>query len=287
NAGLELPVTNLSGVPESERHNEVERRAREEAHRPFDLARSLPVRARLLRLDDEEHALLVTLHHIAADGWSLSLFVREFAALYDAFHAGRPSPLEELNVQYADYAVWQRNWLAGDVLERQLAYWRQQLAGCEPVLQLPTDRPRPAMQTYRGGKESFAVPAALYDELRALSRKEDATLFMTMAAAFLVVLHRHTGQEDINLGSNIGGRNRLETEGLIGFFINLLVIRGRLSGDPTFSELLARVRESAMGAYAHQDVSFERLVEELQPPRDPSRAPLVQVILDFVNQQTS
>ncbi|HYV13037.1 MAG TPA: amino acid adenylation domain-containing protein [Pyrinomonadaceae bacterium] len=287
NARLELPVTNLSGMPESERHNEVERRAREEAHRPFDLARSLPVRARLLRLDDEEHALLVTLHHIAADGWSLSLFVREFAALYDAFHAGRPSPLEELNVQYADYAVWQRNWLAGDVLERQLAYWRQQLAGCEPVLQLPTDRPRPAMQTYRGGKESFAVPAALYDELRALSRKEDATLFMTMAAAFLVVLHRHTGQEDINLGSNIAGRNRLETEGLIGFFINLLVIRGCLSGDPTFSELLSRVRESAMGAYAHQDVSFEKLVEELQPPRDPSRAPLVQVILDFVNQQTS
>ena len=287
NARLELPVTNLSGVPESERHNEVERRAREEAHRPFDLARNLPVRARLLRLDDEEHALLVTLHHIAADGWSLNLFVREFAALYDAFHAGRPSPLEELNVQYADYAVWQRNWLVGDVLERQLAYWRQQLAGCEPVLQLPTDRPRPAMQTYRGGKESFAVPVALYDELRALSRKEDVTLFMTMAAAFLVVLHRHTGQDDINLGSNIAGRNRLETEGLIGFFINLLVIRTRLSGDPTFSELLARVRESAMGAYAHQDVSFEKLVEELQPPRDPSRPPLVQAIIDFVNQQTS
>ena len=279
NARLALPVTDV--------HDEVERHAREEARRPFDLAKSLPVRARLLRLGDDEHALLVTLHHIAADGWSLRLFVREFAALYGAFHAGRPSPLEELNVQYADYAVWQRSWLTGEVLGDQLAYWREQLAGCAPVLQLPTDRPRPAVQTYRGGKESFAVPAALYDELNALSRKEDVTLFMTLAAAFLVVLHRHSGQDDINLGSNIAGRNRLETEELIGFFINLLVIRARLSGDPTFRELLARVRESAMGAYAHQDVPFEKLVEELQPPRDPARPPLVQVVFDFVSQQTS
>ena len=285
-ARLELPVTDLGAVPESERLVEVERRAREEAHRPFDLARSFPVRARLLRLDEEEHALLLTLHHIAADGWSLGLFVREFAALYEAFHAGRPSPLTELPVQYADYAVWQRNWLAGEVLEEQLAYWRNQLAGCASVLQLPTDRQRPAVQTYRGGKELFAVPAALHSELSALSRKEDVTLFMTLAAAFLVVLHHHTRQDDINLGSNIAGRNRLETEGLIGFFINLLVIRTRLSGNPTFRELLARVRESAMGAYAHQDVPFEKLVEELQPPRDPSRTPLVQVVFDFVSQQT-
>ena len=230
--------------------------------------------------------MLLTLHHIAADGWSLGIFVREFAALYEAFHAGRPSPFEELPVQYADYAMWQRNWLAGEVLEGQLTYWRQQLAGCATVLQLPTDRQRPAVQTYRGGKEVFAVPAALYGELNSLSRKEDVTLFMTLAAAFLVVLHHHTGQEDINLGSNIAGRNRLETEALIGFFINLLVIRTRLSGDPTFRELLERVRESAMGAYAHQDVPFEKLVEELQPPRDPSRPPLVQVVFDFVSQQT-
>jgi amino acid adenylation domain-containing protein len=285
-ARLELPVTDLSAVPESERLDEVERRAREEVRCPFDLTRNLPVRARLLRLSDEEHALLLTLHHIAADGWSLGIFVREFAALYEAFHAGRPTPLEELPVQYADFAVWQRNWLTGEVLEGQLSYWQQQLAGCAPVLQLPTDRERPAVQTYRGGKESFAVPAALNGELGALSRKEDVTLFMTLAAAFLVVLHHHTGQEDINLGSNIAGRNRLETEGLIGFFINLLVIRTHLSGNPTFRELLARVRESAMGAYAHQDVPFEKLVEELQPQRDPSRTPLVQVVFDFVSQQT-
>jgi non-ribosomal peptide synthetase component F/acyl carrier protein len=285
-ARLELPVTDLSATPESELRDEVERRAREEARRTFDLALSLPVRARLLRLGEEEHVLLLTLHHIAADGWSLGIFVREFAALYEVFHAGRPSPLEELPVQYADYAVWQREWLRGEVLERQLSYWRRQLAGCSPVLELPTDRPRPATQTYRGGKESFAVPAALFQELSALSRGEDATLFMTLAAAFLVVLQRHTGQEDINLGSNIAGRNRVETEGLIGFFINLLVIRTRLSGDPTFRELLARVRGAALGAYAHPDIPFEKLVEEVQPPRDPSRTPLVQAVFDFVSQQT-
>jgi amino acid adenylation domain-containing protein len=285
-AQLELPLTKLDLLDEAGRWAEVERTAKMEASRPFDLSEGLPVRGHLLRLGETEHVLLFTIHHIASDAWSMGIVVHEFAALYEAFHAGEASPLEELAVQYADYAVWQREWLHGEVLEAQLRYWREQLAGSAPVLELPTDRPRPPVQTYRGAKEPFAVSSSLFRELGELSRKEDATLFMTLLAAFQSVLHYHTRQEDINLGSNIAGRNRLATESLIGFFINLLVMRTNLAGDPAFRELLARVRETAIGAYTHPDIPFDKLVEELQPPRDPTRTPLVQVVFDFVSHPT-
>jgi amino acid adenylation domain-containing protein len=278
-----LPVTDLNSIPETDRWHRLELLAVEEARRPFDLANGLPVRASLLRLDEIDHVLFFTMHHIASDAWSLGIAVREFAVLYEAFSAGKSSPLPELPIQYADFAVWQRRILQGATLDAQLDYWKQQLADCSHVLELPTDRPHPPRQNFKGAKESFAVPATLFNDLSALSRREDVTLFMTLLAAFQVLLHYHTKQDDLSIGSNIAGRNRLETEGLIGFFINLLVMHTRISGDPTFRELLAGARATALGAYAYQDVPFDRVVEELQPRREPNRTPLVQVVFDFVS----
>jgi amino acid adenylation domain-containing protein len=280
---LPLPVTDLNSLSETDRWQRLEQLAGEEARRPFDLTNGLPVRAGLLRLDEMDHVLFFTMHHISSDAWSLGIVVREFAALYEAFASGKSSPLAELPIQYADFAVWQRQTLQGPTLDAQVDYWKQQLAGCSQVLELPTDRPRPPRQNFRGAKESFAIPPALFNELGALSRREDVTLFMSLLAAFQVLLNYHTKQDDLSIGSNIAGRNRLETEGLVGFFINLLVMHTRISGDPTFRELLAGARATALGAYAHQDVPFDRLVEELQPRRDPSRTPLVQVVFDFVS----
>ncbi|MCP4656904.1 MAG: non-ribosomal peptide synthetase, partial [bacterium] len=208
----------------------------------------------------------------ASDGWTIGVVLRELTVLYQAL-----AP-PELPVQYADFAVWQRRWLRGEVLERQLAYWREQLAE-PPVLELPTDRPRPAVQSYRGAIERFLLPPALDRRLQELSRRHGATLFMTLLAAFQGLLYRHTGQEDVALGSPIAGRNRPEIEVLAGFFVNTLVMRADLRGDKTFDALLARTREAALGAYAHQDLPFEALVEELVPERDLSRNPLVQVLL--------
>lgn len=282
-ARLDIPLVSLESEPVEGRWAEVERLARQEAALPFDLQSGLPVRARLLRLSEHDHVLLFTMHHIASDAWSMNLAVREFAALYSAFRAGAPSPLASLPIQYADFAVWQRQRLAGDVLDGQMAYWKQQLANCSTAVELPTDRPRPAAQTSKGAKEPLVIAPPLYQEIASLSRREDATLFMTLLAALQVVLHYHSGQADLNIGSNIAGRTRLETEGLIGFFINLLVMRANLTGDPPFRELLTRVRRTAVGAFAHQDVPFDKLVEELQPPRDPARTPLVQVVFDFVS----
>ncbi|HEX8161810.1 MAG TPA: amino acid adenylation domain-containing protein [Pyrinomonadaceae bacterium] len=278
-----LPVVDLRDQPRADAEAELRRLAREEGRRPFDLRRGPLLRTALVRLGEDDHALLVTMHHIVSDGWSLGVMVEELKALYEAFVEGRPSPLPELEIQYADFAAWQRDRLAGAALEEQLAYWRRQLEGAPTVLKLPTDRPRPALQRHRGGRVAVALPGELAEALRALSRERGATLFMTLLAAWKALLSRHSGQDDLLVGTPIAGRNHAQTEPLVGFFVNTLVMRGDLSGDPTFAGLLARVREAALAAYAHQEVPFEKLVEELQPERDMSRAPLFQVMFVMQN----
>ena len=246
------------------------------------LARGPLFRIRLFQLEDEEHVLHFNMHHIISDFWSFGVMAREIAALYTAFIKGKPADLPELPVQYADYAVWQRQWLQGEALEAQLNYWKDKLGGELPVLELPTDRPRPAVQTHRGAIESLALSKELTEALQAISRREGVTLFMTLLAAFKTLLYRLTGQEDTIVGTPIAGRNRTELEGLIGFFMNTIVMRTDLSGQPSFRELLGRVRETALGAYAHQDMPFEKLVEELSPERDLSRTPLFQVFFNHI-----
>src|SRR5512146_239643 len=273
---LALEPEDLSALAPAPREAEAERRAQQEAQASFDLKRGPLIRARLLRLTPSEHWLLLSLHHIVTDGWSMGVLFNELSALYGAYRRGEASPLAELPVQYADYALWQREWLQGDVLEQQLAYWRQALADL-PVLELPTDRPRPMAASYRGARVAFELGEALTRGLKELSRREGATLFMTLLAAFQVLLYRYSGQEDLAVGVPIAGRSRPELEGLIGFFVNTLVMRADLSGAPSFQEHLARVRTRALEAYAHQDLPFEKLVEELAPRRDLSRNPLFQV----------
>ncbi len=274
---LEVPVEDLSDLPQAEREARALELARAEVRKPFNLAEGPLLRARLLKMDEDEHIAVLVLHHIVADAWSIGVFLGELAALYNAFVAGQPSPLPELPIQYADYAVWQRNWLQGEVLEKQLAYWREKLAGAPPLLELPTDRPRPAIQTANGATHNFVIPKDLADELNRLSKQENVTLFMTLLAGFKLLLARYAGMEDISVGSAIANRTRGETERLIGFFVNTLVLRTDLSGNPAFVDLLARVRETALGAYAHQDIPFEMLVDELQPERNLSHTPLFQV----------
>ncbi|MCL5996769.1 MAG: amino acid adenylation domain-containing protein [Chloroflexi bacterium] len=281
---LSLPVTNLEQVPEPEREAEALRVADKEARQPFDLARGPLLRAGLLRLSENEHVALFTMHHIVSDGWSMSIFIGEIATLYQAFTAGQPSPLPDLPIQYADFAQWQRQWLQGEVLQEQLDYWRRQLGGsARPVLELPTDRPRSAVQTSRGATQSSRFSNSLLQALTALSRREGCTLFMTLMAAFQVLLYRHTGQEDICVGTPIANRTRTELEVLIGLFINTLVIRTNLSGSPSFRDLLKQVRQVTLEAYAHQDLPFEQLVEVLQTSRDMSHSPLFQVMLILQN----
>ncbi|MEP6995919.1 MAG: amino acid adenylation domain-containing protein, partial [Acidobacteriota bacterium] len=282
-----LPETDLRDLPVEAREREASRLAGLEAGRLFDLAQGPLFRAKLLRLTEEEHVLIVTMHHIVSDGWSVAVFMRELAMLYDAFRLGKPSPLPELPIQYADYALWQQNWLRGEVLEQQLDYWKRQLAGIPAALELATDRPRAAVHSFRGASIGAILPLGLLQRLNALSHSEGATLFMTLLAAFQALLSRYTGQEDIPVGSPIAGRTQVETEGLIGFFVNTLVLRGDLSGDPTFRQLLARVRETSLEAYAHQDLPFEKLVEELQPERDLGRNPLFQVMFALQNTPAS
>ncbi|HSK80240.1 MAG TPA: non-ribosomal peptide synthase/polyketide synthase [Thermoanaerobaculia bacterium] len=276
-----LPLADLAGLPEEPRRAEAERLAREEALRPFDLARGPLVRWTLVRLGAEEHRLLLSLHHIVADGWSIGVLLEEIAALYGAFAAGRPSPLPELPFQLPDFALWQREWLAGGVLDAQLAWWRERLGGDLPALELPTDRPRPASPTFRGATERLDLPMDLADAVRELSRRRGATPYMTLLAALDVLLGRHAGQELVLVGSPVANRNRAALEGLIGFFVNTVVLRGDLGGDPGFGELLGRVREETLGAWAHQDVPFDKLVEVLAPERDLSRPPLFQVSFGF------
>ncbi|MEJ2379268.1 MAG: condensation domain-containing protein, partial [Pseudolabrys sp.] len=273
---VEMPLIDLS--TQLKREDDAMRLCQEEARRPFDLARDLMLRARLFRLEPQRHLLLLNVHHIAADGWSVRILMRELAILYEAFCQAQASPLQELPIQYADYAVWQRDWLQGEVLEQQLGYWRTQLAGAPALLELPTDRPRPARQSYRGATETAVLPSSLLTAVKALSRQEGTTLFTTLLAAFQTLLSRYSGQEDIAVGSPIAGRNRMELEGLVGFFVNTLVLRGDLSGNPTFRELLRRTKEVTLGAYAHQDLPFEKLVEVLQPERNLNYHPLFQVM---------
>src|SRR6185369_6870043 len=243
--------------------------------------RGLLLRLALIRLGAGEHLLAVTVHHIAADGWSMEILLREVAALYGAFAAGRPSPLPELPVQYADFAVWQRRWLGGEMLAGEVRSWREQLAGMPRVLALPTDRPRPAVRSLRGATRAVRLPSGLASPLAELGRREGATLFMTLLAAFAVLLGRLAGQDDFAVGTGVAGRDRQETDGLIGFFVNTLALRTDLSGDPGFLDLLARVRMAVLAAFTHQTVPFERLLEELAPARDPSYPPLFQVVLSL------
>lgn len=280
---VSLTIEDLSGLSESEREAAANRLASEKAQRPFELNQPPLLRASLLRLDDREHVLLLTMHHIVSDYWSIGLLIQEMAASYGAFAAGLPSPLPELPIQYADFAHWQQSSLKGEVLDQQLAYWKMMLKDSSGVLALTTDRPRPAIQTFRGAREYAILPRELTESLKLFSRQEEVTLFMTLFAAFQVLLYRYSGQEDISVGTPIANRNRPEIEKLIGFFANTLVLRTNLAGTPSFRELLQRVREVALGAYAHQDLPFERLVEELHPRRDLSRTPLFQVLFVFQN----
>ncbi|HEX7313562.1 MAG TPA: amino acid adenylation domain-containing protein, partial [Pyrinomonadaceae bacterium] len=273
-----LPLRDLSALDPAAAEQAARAAAARDARRPFDLARGPLLRASLLRLAPDEHLLLCSVHHIVSDGWSMRLLVSEVTALYAAFSAGLPSPLAQLPVQYADFAHWQRAWLQGAALDRQLSYWRARLSGLPALLALPTDRPRPAEQSHAGAVERASVPAEVATALRSLGRREGATLFMTLLAGWQALLARYAGRDDVAVGSPIAGRGRAETEGLIGFFVNTLVLRTDLSGDPTFRELLGRVRETTLGAYAHQDVPFEKLVEELRPERSLSHAPFFQVL---------
>jgi amino acid adenylation domain-containing protein len=283
NPRVQLPTIDLSVLPDNDRDPELQRLLQQEALRPFDLAAGLMLRPTLFRLAEQEHVILLVMHHISSDGWSMGVLYHEISILYEAFSGGKPSPLSELPIQYADFAVWQRQWFQGEVLESQLSYWSKQLEESPGILNLPTDHPRPAVQSYRGGWRSLEVSKERTQELKALSRKEGVTLFMTLLAAFQTLLYRYTGQEDLVVGSPIANRTRQEIEGLIGFFVNTLVFRSDFSGNPTFRELLAKVRETALGAYAHQDLPFEKLVEELHPERSLSHSPLIQVMFVFQN----
>lgn len=278
-----LQIVDLRARPTVEKDAEVQALATQEAQRPFNLERAPLFRVTLLHLAEKEQILLLTMHHIISDGWSMGVLLRELAALYKAFSANKPFPLPELPIQYADFALWQRDWLQAKVLENLIAYWKEQLADAPPLLDLPSDRPRPLEQTFRGATQVFELSAPLTAALKALSRQEDTTLFMTLLAAFKALLSRYTGQDDVVVGSAIANRNRAEVEGLIGFFVNTLVLRTDLSDNPSFKTLLGRVREVTLAAYAHQDLPFEKLVEELQPERSLSYNPLFQVMFQLRN----
>ncbi|MFN7611321.1 MAG: amino acid adenylation domain-containing protein, partial [bacterium] len=278
---LRLELIDLSQQADAEQ--QAQGLVQQEAERPFDLARGPLIRAGLIRLAAREHIFLLTLHHIIADGWSIGVLVRELCALYRAFSQGQASPLTELPIQYADFAVWQRNWLQGEVLDAQLGYWRSRLDGAPPVLELPTDRPRPATLTHHGAMVPFDLGAELSARLRKLSQQSRTTLFMTVAAVFNVLLHRYSHQDDICIGYPVANRTRTEIEGLIGFFVNTLVLRTQLQPEQSFASLLKQVREAVLEADAHQALPFEKLVEELQPERHLNHTPLFQVMLALNN----
>src|ERR1700741_182011 len=278
-----LPKFDLRSVPEAQREAEAQLLLSNEARKPFNVEAGPLLRATLLLLSAEEHILLLTMHHIISDGWSIGILVRELIELYESFVDSRPSMLPDLPVQYVDFAVWHREWLQGEVLDKSVSYWKEKLAGVPSLLELPTDRPRPPSQTFSGTRYPIAVSQELTESLKALAEQHNATLFMILLAAFKVFLFRHARQEDIVVGVPIAGRNRPELENVIGLFINMLAIRTDLSGNPSFRELVARVRESALGAYEHQDLPFEKLVEVMQPERDTSYSPLFQVMFHLGN----
>ncbi|HET8840841.1 MAG TPA: condensation domain-containing protein, partial [Ktedonobacteraceae bacterium] len=277
-----LMCLDISSLPAEQREAEVRHLIQQETRLPFNLAQDLMLRAKLLRIDTQEYILLLTLHHAASDGWSIGVLHRELSALYNAFVYEQPSPLTPLPVQYADFALWQRQWLQGENLEFHLNYWREHLSDLQQ-LELPFDFPRPAVQTFRGAYQRFKVPDELADKLKALSQQQGVTLFMTLLTAFATLLSRYSGQQDLTVGTPIANRTRKEVEGLIGFFVNTLVIRCDLQGDPTFEQALQRVREVTLEAYTHQDLPFLKLVEELQPERTLSHNPLCQVLFQLQN----
>jgi amino acid adenylation domain-containing protein len=278
-----LPVIDLSKLSETARKAEIARVTRNDVETLFNLAEAPLLRVTLLRTSARGHVMLITMHHIISDGWSVGVFIRELSILYNAFVAGEAGSLPPLRIQYADFSEWRRQWLKDEVLEQQLAYWREQLGGELPVIQLPAERTRPALPTYRGSRVAVELPAELTAQLDTLSRREGMTLFMVLYAAFVALLHRYSGQQDIVTGTAIANRNRLETEALIGFFVNALAMRVGCSGEERFVELLQRVKEVTLGAYAHQDVPFERVVQELGVPRDLSRNPLFEVMFTVQN----
>lgn len=276
-ARFSLLSVDLSQLSDATRAEQAERLALEEARRPFDLSRGPLVRVHIWRLGEEDHLLLLLMHHIVSDGWSMGVLVREVAVLYESFSTGQASTLRGLPIQYGDFACWQREWLQGTVLARQLSYWKEQLAGAPLLLKLPTDRPRPPVPSARGARLNFIVPASLSASLDSLIRQEGVTLFIVLLAVFKTLLYHYSKQEDIVIGSPIANRNKSELEGLIGFFVNSLVMRTRLGGELSFRGVLGRVRDVALAAFAHQDLPFERIVEELQVERDMKYNPLFQV----------
>lgn len=280
---FDIPVVDCSAAPSAEKERHIRQAFLAEARRPFDLSHDLMLRVSLLRHSPTEHTLIMVKHHIASDAWSASLFNRELAALYQEYVMGETAVLPSLPVQYADYAIWQRRLLETGALQKQLTYWHNQLAGSPPLLELPTDRPRPAMPSHRGAELVITLPPTLRDAVNALARQSGTTPFIVLLAAFQLLLSRLSGQTDVLVGSPVAGRSRVETEPLVGFFLNNLVLRGDLSGNPTFLQLLARVRQTALAAYANQDVPFEKLVEALQLERDLSRQPLFQVMFIMQN----
>ncbi|MCP3064913.1 condensation domain-containing protein, partial [Myxococcus sp. K38C18041901] len=280
---LTIPVEDISALAKEEQDAEVERRTSEESQRLFDLAKGPLLRGKVLRLGPDNHVALVTMHHLVTDRWSLGVFVRELMAFYAAEVTGQSPAIPELAIQYSDFAEWQRERMQGERLRVELDFWKQHLKTLPAPLELPTDRPRPVRQTYRGSRQFVTLPVALTRALKEVSQQEGATLFMTLLATFQTLMHRHSRQTDITVGSPIAGRNVPELESLIGFFVNTLVLRNDLGGNPTFRELLRRAKDVCMAAYAHQELPFEKLVEELQPPRDLSRHPLFQVMFSFQN----
>jgi amino acid adenylation domain-containing protein len=283
NTNLTLAVIDIQKLPIDQQQAAVEKFSNKDAQQPFDLNQAPLVRAMLLKLDAYSHVLLFTLHHIVADGWSMGVLIQELSTIYPALAAGKPSPLPDLTIHYADFSVWQRQWLTGEVLATKLNYWQQQLADAPPILELPTDKPRPAVQTFRGDRLAFHLRKDLSEQLNVLSQQSGTTLFMTLQAAFVTLLHRYTGQDDILIGTPIANRNRQELEPLIGFFVNTLVLRNKVTNNPKFSELLTQVKQVALDGYAHQDVPFEQVVEALQPERKLSHAPLFQVMFILQN----
>ncbi len=280
---ISLPVSALIMSDPVARAAEIERHIRAEARQPFDLSSGPLLRTTLLQPGPDEYLLLLTMHHIICDGWSIGVLMQELATLYAAHRNGEPATLPPLHIQYVDYTIWQQQFLQSGDVQPHLDYWREQLRGAPTVLELPTDRPRPPVQSFWGDRQTRLLPVALQQQLHALSRQADTTLFMTLLAAFQVLLYRYSGQEDIVVGSPVANRTRAELEPLIGFFVNMLVLRTRLAGNPSFRDLLAQVRQTTLDAYEHQEVPFDRLVDELQPERDTSHTPLFQVVFILQN----
>ncbi|HEX6038827.1 condensation domain-containing protein, partial [Longimicrobium sp.] len=281
--GFALPAEDLTGLPEADREAAVRARAAEVAGAPFDLAAGPLVRARLLRLAADDRVLLVCMHHVVTDGWSMGVLFTELTRLYGAFAEGKPSPLPELPLQYADYAAWQRTSAGAAAMARHRAYWKARMAGAPALLELPTDRPRTARRLDEAGTVPFDLPAPLTARLEALARAEGATLYMVLVAAFQLLLGRYAGSDDVCVGSPVAGRTRVEMEGLIGFFVNTVVLRTRLDGDPTFRVLLDRVRTATLEAYEHQALPFETLVADLQPERSAGWSPVFQAMIALLN----